>query len=178
MDSAIGDAVNASLNSILKKWSKRFDKISSVWAERIVSDQSRSSKSKMNRSARMLEAPPGFSFKAGKSTNQKIKERSKEISKLIKSIPSDYIGDFQDMIGNYGVSSPRYQSFTKCLIVDTRSTRTKAKNLMLDQTRKTFQGLTESRAKDAGQNKYKWIHTGGSQNPRNYHKNTLKRKGI
>ena len=143
MDSEIGNLVESSLNLLLDKWTKRFDKLSDDWAERIVREQNISAQSKMRRQARKLKAPASLTFNAGPLTRIKLQEKSREISKLIKSIPSDYINDFQEMIGAYGVATPKISVIHEMLDSRYKKHKNKAKNLMLDQTRKTFQGLTQ-----------------------------------
>lgn len=176
MDSAIGDLIEASLKSITRKWQSRFNKVANDWAKKIVLDQDRDAELKMGKEVKRLKIPNGFSFKAGDLTNRRIKQRAREISKLVKSIPSDYINDLSEMIGGYGVESPKISVIHEMLDSRYKKHKNKAKNLMLDQTRKTFQGLTEARAIDSGQNKYEWLHVGGSVSPRSYHKFVLNGK--
>jgi SPP1 gp7 family putative phage head morphogenesis protein len=48
-----------------------------------------------------------------------------------------------------------------------------AKNVALDQTRKAYMSINTERMRDVGVSKFEWIHTGGSQDPRQYHKTVL-----
>ncbi len=44
-----------------------------------------------------------------------------------------------------------------------------ARNVALDQTRKAYTSLTKARMQNANVSKFEWLHSGGTQSPRQYH---------
>jgi SPP1 gp7 family putative phage head morphogenesis protein len=51
-----------------------------------------------------------------------------------------------------------------------------AKNVSLDQTRKAYNNINKSRMETLGVKKFEWVHTQGSNHPREYHKDVLNGK--
>lgn len=52
-------------------------------------------------------------------------------------------------------------------------TRNWAKNVALDQTRKAYNNVNMQRMKSLGVKKFEWVHSGGSNHPREYHRDVL-----
>lgn len=48
-----------------------------------------------------------------------------------------------------------------------------AKNVAMDQTRKVYNSINKERMRSVGITKFEWVHSGGSNQPREYHKYTL-----
>lgn len=66
------------------------------------------------------------------------------------------LADLQPQLAEYGVK-----------------TRNWAKNVALDQTRKAYNNVNMQRMKALGVTKFEWVHSGGSNHPREYHRDTL-----
>lgn len=64
--------------------------------------------------------------------------------------------DLKDYVNTLGAKSERH-----------------AELIAQDQVRKAFSSINIHRMADAGIKKFKWLHVGGSANPREYHKNVL-----
>lgn len=55
-------------------------------------------------------------------------------------------------------------------------TRNWAKNVALDQTRKAYNNINASRMQALGVKEFEWVHSGGSNHPREYHRDELNGK--
>lgn len=51
-----------------------------------------------------------------------------------------------------------------------------AKNVSLDQTRKAYNGINAQRMQALGVKEFEWVHSGGSNHPREYHRDELNGK--
>ncbi len=98
---------------------------------------------------------------------------------LIKSIPQEYFNYVEGSVYRSiaGGDSQGIGRLTKDLhqMLSKRDQQVmnRAKNIALDQTRKAYSSINAQRMKDAGMTKYEWVHSGGGQHPRDYHKNVL-----
>lgn len=90
---------------------------------------------------------------------------------LIKSIPSQYLDRVKGSVmrsittkdGSIGRLTQDLQKYDGISLK-------RARNIALDQTRKTYQAVNTQRAKSAGVKKGIWVHTGGTKEPREKHK--------
>jgi uncharacterized protein with gpF-like domain len=55
-------------------------------------------------------------------------------------------------------------------------TRNWAKNVSLDQTRKAYNNINAQRMQALGVKEFEWVHSGGSNHPRKYHRDVLSGK--
>lgn len=55
-------------------------------------------------------------------------------------------------------------------------TRNWAKNVSLDQTRKAYNNINAQRMQALGVKEFEWVHSGGSNHPREYHRDVLSGK--
>lgn len=88
---------------------------------------------------------------------------------LIKSIPEQYFQKAQGAIfraitDGKGLADI-HDFFGEQYGVETR----RAKNVALDQTRKTYNALNKGRVQKAGVKKFEWLHSGGGLHPRPLH---------
>ncbi len=90
--------------------------------------------------------------------------------KLIKRIPANLLASVRDDVvkslapGGGGLSDllPKLQEAYK-------GNKRRAELTAMDQTRKAFKAINVAKMGTAGQKKFEWIHSGGSDNPRPYH---------
>lgn len=92
---------------------------------------------------------------------------------LIKRVPSEYLGPIETAV---------YQSIsTGRGLADLKPTlerqgvkvRNWAHNVSMDQTRKVYNDISAARMQSVGVDEYEWVHSGGSNNPRVYHRDVL-----
>ncbi len=104
-----------------------------------------------------------------KGTQSIIKASVIEGANLIKSIPQQYMDRVKEMITDsitkgHGLAEliPNLEN------IDGMSDR-RAKNIAYDQTRKAYAGLNLKRSLNVGVTQGEWIHSGGSDHPRETH---------
>ena len=88
---------------------------------------------------------------------------------LIKSIPQKYLEGVQGAVMRSITSGNGLADLDPYLKDAKGITERRAKNIALDQTRKAYNAINKSRMQGLGVGKFEWIHTGGSQKPRQDH---------
>ncbi|QIQ61308.1 hypothetical protein V039C_0030 [Vibrio phage V039C] len=182
MDASLSSQASILMNALSKKWEKRFNEFAKEFSKGMVGRQLKDTSRDLHNSLEKLSG--GLSI-----DTSTMSQRTKDIARasidqstsLIKSIQSDYIDEVQEgLMRNIVDSSQNFTSLKESvnsLLSDRyRVQKNKAKNTTLDQIRKTYQGISDQRMRDAGMTKYEWVHTGGSKQPRNYHRDFLNGK--
>lgn len=89
-----------------------------------------------------------------------------ENAQLVSSIPQEHFERVRRVLReNPGNMEAIVEAIKKTNAMSDR----RAKNLALDQTRKTYQGVAIQKAQSAGASKGIWIHSKGSKKPRHRH---------
>lgn len=114
-------------------------------------------------------AIPGSIFDISPQMSVALKASIQENVSLIKSIPPQFF----DRVAGAVTRSMQAGGSVKQLAEELKQyalmTDRRAKNIAMDQTRKTYAALNLRRMQDAGVKKFKWSHTGGSVKPREFH---------
>ena len=111
-------------------------------------------------------------------TRDIINASADQSTSLIKTIGSDYTAEVKQAvmrsITDSNSSFTELKSSINSMLEGKYKTyKNKAKNTALDQTRKAYTSITESKMKDVGVDQYVWRHAGGSVKPRDYHRDVL-----
>lgn len=179
MDASISSQLNIIMNALEKKWNKRFIDFSKTFSEQMVKRQVKDSSRDLRTSLEKLSGGASINTNTvSKRTSDIARASIEQSSSLIKSIEANYITEVKEGLMRSIVDSSQNFTSLKESVQSVLSDRykihkNKAKNLVLDQTRKAYQGITRQKMRDAGLNKAEWLHRGGSKNPRSYHKNVL-----
>lgn len=98
-----------------------------------------------------------------------VKAAITENVNLIKSIPPQYL----DRVAGAVTRSMQSGGSIKMLIEEIRHygkmTMRRARNIAHDQVHKAFEAINVAEFKRLGITKFRWLHTGGSTHPREYH---------
>lgn len=169
----------ATFTKLLDDYTKKFNLLSSTFSSDMVSNIDKQVARDLGASLKDLSG--GLTIKTDSISNVTKNIMSASVDQsttLIRSIPQDYITEVREIImRTFGSPSGNFESTVKEIdkLLDTRfrKYKNKAKNLVLDQTRKAYAGISDQRMREVGVTKYRWKHTGGSVEPRPYHKNVL-----
>lgn len=88
---------------------------------------------------------------------------------LIKSIPSEYFTKINGAVMRSITSGQGVKSLMNHFKQYDNMTDRRAKNIALDQTRKTYNSINAARMESAGYEEFKWLHSGGGLHPRPDH---------
>lgn len=170
MDASISSQARVLMNALTRKFTQLFNSKSKPLAESMVLGAASASKSNLHTSLKELSG--GLSLKTGVVPEgmQDVATASvAENVSLIKSIPQQY---FKDITGSVMRSITTGQGLAD-LVPDLNKyagqTSRRVKNLALDQTRKAYNSINKQRMQSIGVKQFEWIHSGGSQKPRESH---------
>ena len=179
MDASISVKARHLMNKLIRKWEKHFNLYADNFADSMIKTVTKQSSSDLKKAGEKLSG--GMTIKTdtlSQRTKDIIYASTDESSSLIKTLASNYTTSVKEAVSRSIASNT--SSLTQLreeihagLQDKYKVQRNKAKNLSLDQTRKAYANIGTSKMQDAGLNQYEWAHSGGSQNPRSYHKNVL-----
>ncbi|CNI48130.1 phage head morphogenesis protein [Yersinia pekkanenii] len=98
-----------------------------------------------------------------------IAAKGYEAANLIKRVPAKYLDDIGAEVMRSISSGRGLQDLQPALDEYGVKVRNWSKNVALDQTRKVYDGVSTAAMKSAGIRKFEWVHSGGSNDPREYH---------
>jgi uncharacterized protein with gpF-like domain len=177
MDASPANQVQIVFNALQRKWEQAFGRVASETALSMIDETADNSEKKLGISLKELSGDVTLDVSAISGELRDILDASiKENVALIKRVPSKYFeqmqGDVMRSIQNGNGLADLIPAFEKREV----AVRNWAKNVAMDQTRKAFNGINKGRMQSAGLNEFEWIHGGGSNHPREYHRDVLNGK--
>lgn len=103
------------------------------------------------------------------ATKQILKASVNRSTDFIKSIPDRYMNNVRSEVYDSIASGNGIKDLEAFFDKQESSITNWAHNTAMDQTRKTFNGLNAGRMRKIGVTKGEWLHSGGSQHPRELH---------
>lgn len=179
MDASITSRARILTNQLATDWNKRFNEFAKGFSSKMFSDVEKMTAKDLQSSMEKLTGSTTINASSiSEATKDVIAAGTQQSTSLIKSISQSYISEVQEALMR-SIASPK-GNFTDTVAAihemlqgRYRVYKNKAKNIALDQTRKAYSTITDSRMRSIGVTKYRWRHAGGSQEPREYHKNVL-----
>lgn len=179
MDASISSQANMLINKKADKWNRIFKRFSRDFSEDMVDSMNKSSANDLKRSLKAINESMIIDASSMSQRTKDIAKASVEQSaSAIKTISSSYMSSVKESI-MYSITSSSSSfsslkdSIDSALKGKYKTHKNKAKNLAMEQTRDTYNALGTSRMIDAGLDEYEWLHTGGTKEPRHYHKYVL-----
>ena len=170
MDDSPVSRARISINSLREKWINRFNRLSKTVAQRMIDRTVKNSTVTLGMS--LKDVAEGFKIDMGLS-NERLKTvihaSTQEAAQLIKRIPEKYLSDVQGEVMR-AITTGRGQAdlvpyFTKRYEGDVRW----ARHVSMDQQRKAYANINQTRLQAIGVESYVWVHTGGGRYPRKDH---------
>lgn len=163
--------VNTSLDKLFERLSAKSAIEAKKISRRMVGATNKSSQSSMGASLKELSG--GVTLKPSEMGGQiaEILEASIEVNVgLIVDITDTYLAKVTDAVNRSIQSGRGLQDLIPFMRDQTGVTKRHGKNVALDQTRKAYNSLNKARMENVGLSKFEWLHSGGSQRPREFHK--------
>lgn len=173
-DASPANQVQIVFNALMKKWDQAFGRIASEYAWGFIDDVSKDSARKLDVSLKELSGDLTLdtSVLTG-PLHDMIDASVKENIALIKRVPSKYFDQMQGEVMRSIQMGNGLQDLIPAFEKREVQVRNWAQNVALDQTRKAFNGINAGRMQALGMDEYEWIHGGGSNHPREYHRDEL-----
>ena len=102
-----------------------------------------------------------------------ISAGSKQAAEYIRIVPERYLNEIAGATMRSITTGRGLADLVPALEKQGVEKRNWARNVALDQTRKVYNAINKERMRSLGIKKFQWVHSGGSQQPREYHKFTL-----
>lgn len=169
-DASVASEARKLTNQLTAKFQQLFDRKAKGLAESMVKDTDKASASALHGSLKELSG--GLSIKTSMITGEMKDLMTLAVAEnvgLIKSISSQYLQKIQGAVMRSITTGNGLADLIPFIDKYADETHNRARNIALDQTRKAYNALNEGRMRKIGTTKYEWIHSGGSQNPRDYH---------
>jgi SPP1 gp7 family putative phage head morphogenesis protein len=169
-DASIASQATRLINALTKRFSLLFEKNSKKLASDMLGEVEDNSRRSLTSSLSHIEngliIKPNFK---ARGIQEVIKASISENVGLIKSIPAEYLGKVEGAVMRSITTGNGLQSLVPELKKYTSQTDRRVKNLALDQTRKAYNSINFAGMKKVGIKKFEWLHSGGSDKPRQNH---------
>lgn len=171
MDEDFTGAVNRLMARFNERFKVMFDRAASPVTQRMVDRTLTNSETGLKSS--LKEVSKHVTLNTGVLTDRlkvTVDASVSEAVGLIKRIPEKYLGDVQGDVMRSITTGNGLQDLIPA--IDKRNVQVKnyATNVALDQTRKVYNNVTKGRMEAVGVKKFQWVHSGGSNQPREHHK--------
>lgn len=169
-DANVASQARIVLNKLTREFDRIFTKKSAVLATRMVKRSKKSSRTALN--ASLTKISDELTISTNVITGElktALKSAVSENVALIKSIGQEYLSKVERSVLFSITHGQGFPTIKKQLLKLGGMTERRAKNIALDQTRKTYNLINDSRMKKLGLNRFTWYHSGGGQKPRKDH---------
>ena len=181
LDESLSSQARIALNALQKKYGDKFSQKAKILVESLLNKSNRYANWQFNKQLKDMlgDKAKGFSL-SGSAISPEKSEIMKAVlfdnTSLIKSIPSEYFKSITGAVARSIESGKGIKWLTQELTLYGAKSGRKTELMALDQTRKAYTSINLRNFKEAGIKKFKWLHSGGSRDPREYHKNVLNGK--
>jgi len=173
-DASIASQARILTNGLTDKFTKLFGGVAQQIATDTVQQTDDNSASTLKGSLKDLSG--GVTFKTdfvSEGVNDAITASIASNVDLIKRIPEAYMSDITGATMRAITLGNGLQDLKPYLSKKYQGTARQAELMCMDQVRKAYTSINTERMKSVGVSKFEWIHSGGSQHPREYHSHVL-----
>ncbi|MEI7143256.1 phage minor head protein [Pectobacterium brasiliense] len=170
LDASLVNAASGVLRRLRRKWQGIFDDMTDKATARMVERVTGSAGTAVKRS--LDEIGEGVSLRLNMQSaavKETIRAGSQAAASLIKRVPAKYLEQIGDEVMRSISNGRGLADLQPALDEYGVKVRNWAKNVALDQTRKVYSDTSLAGFKSAGIRKFEWVHSGGSNDPREYH---------
>lgn len=177
-DESISSQARIALNQLYEKYGDKFSKRGKILAKTLLKRTNKYANNQMNTALKNMlgNAAKDFILKGSAISPEKseiIKAAIFENVSLIRSIHNEY---FKQITGAVARSIENGDGI-KRLVDEINSFGAKsyrrAELIAQDQSRKAYNSINLRNFQENGIKKFEWVHSGGSRDPRKYHKDVL-----
>lgn len=175
MDASDASQARIVMNALSRKFNKMFADLAKPTAEKMVDQVDKNSAATLKGSIGEIVGSP-YALKTDILTGElnDIITASVAVNvDLIKRVPQKYLDQVKGDVLRSIQSGRGTADLVPALEKQGVTVRNWAHNVALDQTRKAYNAINAGRLTALGIDYYEWVHSGGSNHPRSFHKNVL-----
>lgn len=167
MDASLADLAASLITRMTDKWQPLFDREAQEIAASMVDRTLAFSDRTLGPS--LAEVGKSLTMTVDKPLSAMMDAAAQESVALIKRVPGQYLPNVQQDVMRSITTGNGLQDLVPQLKARNVKVRNWAENVARDQTRKAYATINRERMEAAGIRKFKWLHSGGSNDPREYH---------
>lgn len=169
-DASISSQSRIAVNMLLTKWEPRFSRLAKRIVKRMIARNVRYSATSVNNSLKQIDKSLGIDVSyISERLSDVIKASTEEAVSLIKLIPQKYLSEVQGQVARSITTGDGLKSLVPFLNEKYEGNIRHARNVALDQTRKSYANINKVRLQENGVTHFVWRHTSGSAHPRKDH---------
>lgn len=177
-DESISSQARIALNQLYEKYYAKFSDKSKTLAKSLLNKTNRYANWQFMRALKGMlgDKASGFALSGSAISPEKsevIKALLFENVSLIKSIPNEYFKQITGAVARSIENGDGVKWLAHELKTYGAKTERRAQLIAQDQTRKAYNTINLRNFQDNNIRKFEWVHSGGSRDPREYHKNVL-----
>ena len=180
-DASISSQARMTINSLRKLFEKKFKDKGKKFAESMVKKTNRYATNMFKQVMASLfneekVKETGFTMAGSIVSPEKeevIKALVFENVSLIKSVQDRYFEQITGAVMRSIENGEGVTSLTEEIMKYNGMNKRRARLIALDQTRKAYNSINLRNMQETGVKKFEWIHSGGSKEPRKYHRDVL-----
>lgn len=172
-DASISSQMRIRLNYLNKKYGKKFADKSKELSKKMLSKLITYSWVAVSAALKDISPDLRVQKKLTSEEEESAKAAVFENQNLIESICSQYFKDVTGVVSRAIMNGEGVESITPHLDYYKGVSSRRAKNIARDQVHKTYEALSLRRCVTLGFTQFEWLHSGGSQRPREYHRDVL-----
>ena len=167
MDASLADLAASLVTRLTDKWQSIFDKAATRIGFDMADGALKASDRQLGTS--LKEVSEGFTLRTTPAVNVMVDAAAQQAAALIKRVPAQYLPDIQQATMRSITSGNGLKDLEPELAKRNVAVKNWVHNVARDQTRKAYGTISRMRMQEAGVKKFKWVHSGGSNQPREYH---------
>lgn len=177
MDASVASQARILTNAMRDKFAKLFAKIAPDAAQAMTDQTAKDSGQKLGISLKEMSGQMTLKTDVlNDSLRDVLVSTVVENVNLISRIPQTYLDNVSGAVMRSIQTGNGLADLTPELDKYGVTVRNWAKNVALDQTRKAYNGINRGRMEALGVTEFEWVHSGGSNHPREYHRDVLNGK--
>lgn len=181
-DDSISSQMRIALSALYTKYYDKFSERSKRLIKKLLKDTNKYSNSQINNALKQMlgDKAKDFMLKGAAISPEKseiMKALLFENVSLIKSIPDEYFKQITGVVARsiengIGVKGLQKELLPMLTKYGDKAER-RAELIAQDQTRKAYNSINLRNFQENGITKFRWLHSGGSREPRPYHRDVL-----
>lgn len=177
-DDSISSQIRIALNELQRKYGTKFNDRSKELVKQLLKKTNRYSNLQINEAIKSMvgDKSKDFALKGSAISPEKaeiMKALTFENVSLIKSIPNEYFKQITGAVSRSIQNGEGVKWLAKELMTYGAKSQRRADLIAQDQTRKAYNEINLRNFQESGIRQFEWVHSGGSREPRKYHKDVL-----
>lgn len=177
-DDSVSSQMRIALNRLLNKFYDKFSEIAKRLIKKLLKDTNKYSNGQINNALKQMlgDKAKDFTLKGAAISPEKseiMKALMFENVSLIRSIPDEYFKQITGAVARSIENGYGVKWLSKELLKYGAKSERRADLIAQDQTRKAYNTINLRNFQESGIKKFRWLHSGGSRDPRIYHRDVL-----